>query len=115
MSAATQRDWDKETARRIARRLGLPEEDVMEPDALADLVYRVELRHRTAFPRAPLRPLHVDQPPELGEEPLERYPLEKDRPPETGNVSWETDVALGLDEDLHKGAESTRKKRQRRS
>lgn len=92
---------EDEESRRTARRLGLPEHDVAPPDAVIDLGYRVELKNDVRFDKTPLQPHHVRPPPELGDEPWERYPLERDRAPPMEDVSLETDVALGLDEDVH--------------
>lgn len=93
---------EESAARRTAKRLGLPEHDVAEPDAMSDLGYRVEIKDDVRFDKTPLKPHHVTPPPELGEEPWDRYPLERDRAPVTGEVSLETDVALGLEEDVHR-------------
>lgn len=103
------------SGRRIARRLGLDERDIEEPDAVFDLGYRVATDHRIGFPRAPFKPHPVEDPPDLGREHWERYPLERDEPPATGDVLLDTDVALGLDEPLHdvKGPKSDKQRGRR--
>ncbi len=105
----------QDPGRRTARRLGLGEDDLAEPDAVVDLSHRVETDQRIAFPRAPFKPHPVEGPPELGRETWESYPLERDPPPATGDVPLDTDVALGLDEDLHgpRGPKSDKRRDQR--
>jgi hypothetical protein len=96
-SSSTPRD----RLRELVRRLDLREGDLVEPDALADLGYRVELGKERFDPPAPLESSTITAAPELGEEPWERYPLEADKPPEMEDVSLETDVALGLGDEVH--------------